>query len=66
MNEMQQIEYNDVLTDLASTIEQNGCRKFLLDFQHNYPQHFQEILVQIHRLEKKPIARLLDKDAPPV
>lgn len=66
MTEMEQLQYNDTLTDFASSMETAGCRKLLMDFKTNYPTHFQEILVQIHRLEKKPVARLLDKNAPTV
>lgn len=66
MTEMEQLEYLDSITDVASAMETVGCRRFLLDFREAYPQLFQEVLIQIHRLEQKPVARLLDKDAPSV
>lgn len=58
-NELQQIHYNDVMTDLASAFEQVGVRRFLSDFQSNYPSHFTEMLNQIHRLDQRPVAALL-------
>ena len=65
--ELQQLQYNDVLTDLASAMEVNGCRKLLSDFRENYPGHFKEIQDQIHRLDQRPVAALLRaKDAPTV
>ena len=57
---MEQLHYNDVMADLASIMEQAGTRKFLSDFQNNYPKHFYEMSVQIGRTDK-PVARLLDK-----
>jgi cell fate regulator YaaT (PSP1 superfamily) len=65
-DELKMIHYNDVMTDLASCMEEVGCRTFLRDFRTNYPKHFEEIIAQIHRLESRPVARLLDKDAPTV
>ena len=65
--ELQQLQYNDVLTDLASAMETTGCRKLLSDFRDNYPGHFKEIQDQIHRLDQRPVAALLRaKDAPTV
>jgi len=58
-NELQQLQYNDVLTDLASAMEQVGARRFLQDFRDNYPGHFKEIQDQIHRLDQRPVAALL-------
>lgn len=57
--ELQQLQYNDVLTDLASAMEQVGARRFLQDFRENYPAHFKEIQDQIHRLDQRPVAALL-------
>jgi hypothetical protein len=65
--ELQQLQYNDVLTDLASAMESHGCRRLLYDFRENYPQHFKEIVDQIHRLDQRPVAALLRAtDAPTV
>lgn len=67
IKELQQLQYNDVLTDLASAMEQMGSRRFLLDFRENYPAHFKEIQDQIHRLDQRPVAALLRPyDAPTV
>jgi hypothetical protein len=60
--ELEQLQHNDLLTDLASAIEQKGCRRVLLDFKHCYPNHFKEIMIQIHRLETRPVAKLLQKE----
>jgi len=66
-NELKQIHYNDSVSDLASVMEEVGTRKFLMDFKHNYPRHFDEIVAQIGRLESRKIPSLLMKsDAPPV
>jgi len=62
-DELKQVHYNDVMTDLASAVEQTGARKFLYDFRHNYPAHFEELKVQITRLDSKQVARLFVKDA---
>ena len=59
--ELEQLQHNDLLTDLASAIEQKGCRRVLLDFKQCYPNHFKEIMIQIHRLETRPIAKLLQQ-----
>ena len=62
--ELEQLQYNDVLTDLASAMETVGVRKLLRDFRENYPNHFEEIVVQIHRLDQRPAAALFRaKDA---
>ena len=67
IKELQQLQYNDVLTDLASAMETSGCRKLLYDFRENYPAHFKEIQDQIHRLDQRPVAALLRAtDAPTV
>jgi hypothetical protein len=58
-NGLQQIHYNDVMTDFASAVEQVGVRKFFMDFRESYPSHFDEIQIQITRLDQKPIAALL-------
>jgi hypothetical protein len=64
--ELEQLQYNDAMTDLACAMEHRGTRQFLMDFRDNYPRHFNEIISQIHRLEKRPVAALLrkDEDAP--
>ena len=64
---MEQIQYNDVMADLASIMEQVGARRFLSDFQSNYPKHFEEVKVQIDRTDQqRKLPRLLDKNAPTV
>jgi len=57
--ELEQLQYNDSLTDLAASMEAKGARRFLCDFRDNYPAHFKEIQDQIHRLDQRPVAALL-------
>jgi hypothetical protein len=66
--ELEQLQYNDTLTDLAASMEAVGARRFLSDFRDNYPAHFKEIQDQIHRLDQRPVAALLRPydDAPTV
>jgi len=58
-DELKQIHYGDSLADLASVMEEVGARKFLSDFKHNYPSHFNEILAQINRLDTRKLPALL-------
>ena len=62
---MATIHYNDVMADLAATLELAGTRKFLSDFQRFYPKHWHDIATQIGHVEK-PLPRLLDKNYPAV
>lgn len=59
--ELNDLEYQDLLVDLAMTFTKNGVHRVLLDFQTHYPDFFQEIKVQVNRLPDKPIAALLRK-----
>ena len=66
-DELKQIHYNDSISDLASALEEVGTRRFLMDFKHNYPDHFAEIAIQINRLDSKKVPVLLQKpNAAPV
>jgi hypothetical protein len=60
--ELEHLQYNDVLTDLASSMETVGARKFLQDFKSCYPRHFEEIQIQITRLDQRTPCKLLTKD----
>ncbi len=60
--ELEQLQHNDLLTDLASAFEQRGCRSVLRDFKHCYPSHFDEMLIQITRLEHRQVPRLLQRE----
>lgn len=63
MTEMEQIEYNDVLADLASKMEQYGILKILGDFKEHYPRHYEELVIQIDRkTHHKQVPRLLMPD----
>lgn len=61
MTEMEQLEKNDVLVNMAMAMQQYGVRTVLEDFKQHYPLFFQEIEVQLPRVGKKPIAVLLRK-----
>jgi CHASE2 domain-containing sensor protein len=64
MNDMDQAEFVDVLTDLGSLIQQHGARTVALDFWKFYPSEAQALtasLIQTQHTKKLP--RLLDKDA---
>ena len=66
-DKLKQIHYHDSISDLASALEEVGTRRFLMDFKHNYPDHFAEILSQIGRLDTRKIPVLLQKqDATPM
>jgi len=58
---LKNIHYNDSLSDLASVMEEVGTRRFLMDFKHNSPRHFDEIVAQIGRLESRKLPSLLVK-----
>ena len=58
---LKNIHYNDSLSDLACVMEEVGTRRFLADFRHNYPKHFDEVVVQIARLDQRKVPVLLQK-----
>lgn len=67
-DEMEQIHYNDLMADLASAIESYGARKILGDFKDNYPNHYNEMFVQMNRevsLNKVPVL-LMKRNASPM
>ena len=62
IDQLKQIHYHDSISDLANVMEEVGTRRFLMDFRHNYPKHFDEIMVQITRLDQRQLPKLLQKD----
>lgn len=63
---METIHYNDVMADLASAMQEVGVRRFLSDFQSNYPALFKEVEAQVGRTDaNRRLPRLEDKDFPP-
>lgn len=60
--QLKQIHYNDSISDLASVMEEVGTRRFLSDFRHNYPKHFEEMSIQITRLDQRQVPALLKKN----
>ena len=61
MTDLKTIHYNDSISDLASVMEEVGTRRFLSDFRHNYPKHFEEMSIQITRLDQRQVPALLKK-----
>ena len=55
------LEYNDVIVEFVSIINQHGAQKVLRDLQAYYPGFFDEVKVQIARFPEKPVAALLRK-----
>ena len=49
--EIEQLDYEDVLVNLNSLFEQYGCREVLKDFRRSYPHMFEELVIQINRLK---------------
>ena len=59
--ELNDLEYQDLLVDLAMAFTKMGVRRVMLDFQTHYPDIFQELKTQVARVPDKPIAALLRK-----
>lgn len=51
--ELEQLDYEDVLVNLNSIFEQYGVRQAMMDFRDAYPKMFEELGVQIDRLKPK-------------
>lgn len=50
---MELLRQYDLLSDLASSIEQYGAKRFAEEFKLMYPDHWKELLVQMQRKEKQ-------------
>jgi hypothetical protein len=61
--ELEQIEYNDVLVGMNSAFEQYGVREVMKDFRNSYPKMFEEMVVQLARLT--PTTRVASLLRPP-
>jgi hypothetical protein len=46
---LDQIHMDDLKADLASAIERYGARALLLQFRESFPNHYNELLIQINR-----------------
>lgn len=62
MTEMEQMIQNELLLDVASSIEQYGAKRFAEEFKQYFPDHFKELLIQMERKEKQ-IPALLKPNA---
>ncbi len=45
--------FDDLCADLASEIERGGARNFAMEFESRYPQHYQELKIQMNRNHKQ-------------
>ncbi len=59
IDELKQLENNDVIVDFISSMEQRGCRSLLMHIKEEFPNHFQEMQVQMERIKSKQVASLL-------
>lgn len=53
MDEMELLRQHDLLSDLASSIEQYGAKRFAEEFKLMYPDHWKELLIQMQRKDKQ-------------
>jgi hypothetical protein len=56
MNSDKQLDlfhFDDLCADLACEIERGGARNFAMEFEQRYPQHYQELKVQMNRDHKQ-------------
>lgn len=61
---LEQYHFDDLCADLASAIEQKGGRLMAMEFEMRYPQHYQELKLQMQRLENtSKVAALLKPKA---
>ena len=58
---MEQLQLQDVYAEMAMAIQQYGVRKVFTEFKEFYPAFFNELIVQLPRIDKKPVAALLRK-----
>jgi len=61
IKELEELEYNDVIVNVISSMTERGVRRVLADLQTYYPTMFEEMRVQINRFPDKPVAALLRK-----
>jgi hypothetical protein len=56
--DLELLEYNDILVGINSLFEQYGVREVLKDFRDAYPKMFDELHTQINRFPPKTAALL--------
>lgn len=61
--EMEQLHYGDLQAELASAVEYYGARAVCVDFQHNYPAHYDQMYAQMTRKDHKQVPALFLPDA---
>lgn len=57
-NELKQLQETDFIIDFVSNIEQRGARAILLQLKQEFPNHFQELMVQLERIKSKQVPAL--------
>lgn len=51
MTEMELVEQNELVSDIASSIQQFGANRFASELRQYFPEHFRELLIQMQRHE---------------
>ena len=51
MTEMELVEQNELVSDIASSIQQFGANRLALELRQYFPEHFRELLIQMQRHE---------------
>ena len=51
--QLELFHFDDLCADLASEIERGGARNFVMEFESRYPQHYQELKIQMNRNHKQ-------------
>lgn len=64
-NNLDTAHFVDLCSDLAQHIESKGARLVLLEFSRNYPDHYNQLVMQINRGMRQEAA-LLKNNVNPV
>ena len=56
MTEMEVLEQSELVSDIASSIQNYGAKRLADELREYFPDHFKELLIQMQR---KPMAALL-------
>jgi hypothetical protein len=64
--ELDQLHYGDLQAELASAVEVYGARQVCVDFQHNYPAHYNQLHAQMTRKDLRQVPALFMPNAPTV
>ena len=59
MTEMEVLEQSELVSDIASSIQNYGAKRLADELRTYFPEHFKELLVQMQR---KPVPALFKAD----